>query len=165
MIEGSMNLLWREILRLAFAKMHSFLQILVLFFDNISIFLFQQFTLGISSLSKMGPLGATLEVILIFYLTVTSAIGLYTIPTLSIIQPKFKATPFVHVIANCGLLLILSSALPLLSKILGEFHIVFQTIFIRWSSKVTVRIDLLLQVLLTSICWAITAGVSGWETF
>lgn len=79
----------------------------------------RQFTLGISSLSKLGPFGAALEVTLILYLTVTSTIGLYTIPTLSKIQPKSKSTPFVHIIANCGLLLILSSALPLLSKILG----------------------------------------------
>lgn len=82
---------------------------------------FQQFTLGISSLSKLGPFGAALEVVLILYLTVTSAFGLYSIPCLSAIQPKLKRTPFLHVIINCGLLLILSSALPLLSKILGTF--------------------------------------------
>jgi hypothetical protein len=29
-------------------------------------------------------------------------------------------TPLTHIIANCGLVLILSSALPLLSRILGE---------------------------------------------
>ncbi|XP_065218464.1 protein Lilipod [Planococcus citri] len=79
----------------------------------------RQFTLGISSLSKLGPFGAALEVILILYLTVTSTIGLYSIPVLSQIQPKFKKTSFVHLIVNCALVLILSSALPLLSKILG----------------------------------------------
>ncbi|KAK7584276.1 hypothetical protein V9T40_005239 [Parthenolecanium corni] len=79
----------------------------------------RQFTLGISSLSKLGPLGAALEVVLILYLTVTSAFGLYSIPCLSVIQPKLDHTSFLHVIINCGLLLILSSALPLLSKILG----------------------------------------------
>lgn len=89
---------------------------------NVSFCTIQQFTLGISSLSKLGPFGAALEVTLILYLTVTSTIGLYTIPTLSKIQPKSKSTPFVHIIANCGLLLILSSALPLLSKILGLFY-------------------------------------------
>lgn len=80
----------------------------------------QQFTLGLSSLSKLGPLGAALEVILILYLTVTSTIGLYSIPVLSKIRPKLKQTSFSHVIVNCGLVLILSSALPLLSKILGN---------------------------------------------
>ncbi|XKL59531.1 hypothetical protein PGB90_000547 [Kerria lacca] len=79
----------------------------------------RQFTLGISSLSKLGPLGAALEIILILYLSITSTFGLYSIPCLLDIQPKVKQTPFLHVIVNCGLLLILSSALPLLSKILG----------------------------------------------
>jgi len=81
---------------------------------------FQQFTLGISSLSKLGPIGAALEIVLIFYLTATSSVGLYTLPFLSRMRPRTKMTPLTHIIANCGLLLILSSALPLLSRILGK---------------------------------------------
>lgn len=79
----------------------------------------RQFSLGISSLSKLGPIGAALEIVLIFYLTATSSIGLYTLPFLSKMRPRTKRTPLTHIIANCGLLLILSSALPLLSRILG----------------------------------------------
>jgi hypothetical protein len=81
---------------------------------------FQQFSLGISSLSKLGPIGAALEILLIFYLTATSSVGLYTLPFLSRVRPRTKMTSLTHVIANCGLVLILSSALPLLSRILGE---------------------------------------------
>ncbi|CAH1101459.1 unnamed protein product [Psylliodes chrysocephalus] len=79
----------------------------------------KQFTLGVSSLSKLGPYGAALEIVLIVYLIVTSSIGLYTMPCMKRIRPKPRSTPFSIVIGNCALLVIISSALPLLSKILG----------------------------------------------
>ncbi|XP_008202732.1 protein Lilipod [Nasonia vitripennis] len=79
----------------------------------------RQFTLGISSLSKLGPIGATIEVAVILYLAVTSAVGLYTLPGVRLVRPRLHSTPLTHLIANCALLLILSSALPLLSRILG----------------------------------------------
>lgn len=93
-------------------------------------FLFrQQFTLGISSLSKLGPVGAAIEVAVILYLAVTSAIGLYTLPGVRIVQPRFRSTPLTHLIANCALLLVLSSALPLLSRILGKARITWVFLF------------------------------------
>jgi hypothetical protein len=79
----------------------------------------KQFTLGVSSLSKLGPFGAALEIVLILYLIATSSIGLYTAPVMSRIRPRPKRTPFCLIIGNCAVVLILSSALPLLSKILG----------------------------------------------
>ncbi|XP_015591359.1 protein Lilipod [Cephus cinctus] len=79
----------------------------------------RQFTLGISSLSKLGPIGATVEVAVILYLAATSAIGLYTLPGVRRVRPRLHSTPLTHLIANCALLLVLSSALPLLSRILG----------------------------------------------
>ncbi|KRT83322.1 hypothetical protein AMK59_3445, partial [Oryctes borbonicus] len=79
----------------------------------------RQFTLGISSLSMLGPLGAALEIILILYLIVTSSIGLYSLPPMYKIRPRAHSTPFSLIIGNCSLVLILSSALPLLAKILG----------------------------------------------
>ncbi|KAK9688021.1 LMBR1-like membrane protein [Popillia japonica] len=79
----------------------------------------RQFTLGISSLSMLGPLGAALEIILILYLIVTSSIGLYSSPPMYKIRPRAHCTPFNLIIGNCTLVLILSSALPLLAKILG----------------------------------------------
>ncbi|XP_024085231.1 protein Lilipod isoform X2 [Cimex lectularius] len=78
-----------------------------------------QFTLGITSLSKLGPLGATIEVVVIFYLAVTSCVGLYSVPFLKRLRPRRAKTPLSLLIANCALLLILSSALPLLARILG----------------------------------------------
>uniref|UniRef100_A0A2M4ADW3 Putative lipocalin-interacting membrane receptor limr n=2 Tax=Anopheles triannulatus TaxID=58253 RepID=A0A2M4ADW3_9DIPT len=79
----------------------------------------RQFTLGITSLSKLGPLGATLEVCIITYLGVTSAVGLYTMPFMRNVRPRRRKTSLTQLIFNCGLVLILSSALPLLARILG----------------------------------------------
>ncbi|XP_026674759.1 protein Lilipod isoform X7 [Ceratina calcarata] len=81
----------------------------------------RQFTLGITSLSKLGPVGAAIEVSVILYLAVTSAIGLYTLPGVRSVRPRLRSTPLTHLIANCALLLVLSSALPLLSRILDTF--------------------------------------------
>jgi len=75
--------------------------------------------LGHSSLMSLGVLGVAIEVMLIGYLFVTSLVGLYTIPFIRMIRPKLGDTSLTHLILNCGLFLILSSALPLLSKILG----------------------------------------------
>ncbi|XP_058054869.1 protein Lilipod isoform X2 [Anopheles bellator] len=79
----------------------------------------RQFTLGITSLSKLGPLGATLEVCIITFLGVTSTVGLYTMPFMRNVRPQRRNTSLTQLIANCGLVLILSSALPLLARILG----------------------------------------------
>ncbi|KFB45736.1 AGAP006880-PA-like protein [Anopheles sinensis] len=79
----------------------------------------RQFTLGITSLSKLGPLGATLEVCIITYLGVTSTVGLYTMPFMRNVRPQRRKTSLAQLIANCALVLILSSALPLLARILG----------------------------------------------
>ncbi|KAL5273633.1 LMBR1L family protein [Megaselia abdita] len=79
----------------------------------------RQFTLGISSLSKMGLFGAGLEVCLIFYLGATSTVGLYTMPFMKYVRPQKRKTSLSQLILNCALVLILSSALPLLSTIIG----------------------------------------------
>lgn len=79
----------------------------------------RQLTLGISSLSKLGPIGAALEVCIIFYLGATSAVGLYTMPFMRYVKPQKRKTSLSQLIFNCALVLILSSALPLLSRILG----------------------------------------------
>ncbi|XP_058838567.1 protein Lilipod [Topomyia yanbarensis] len=79
----------------------------------------RQFTLGITSLSKLGPLGAALEVCIIMYLGVTSTVGLYTMPFMRNVRPQRRKTSLSQLISNCALVLILSSALPLLTRILG----------------------------------------------
>ncbi|XP_055324901.1 protein Lilipod isoform X2 [Sitodiplosis mosellana] len=79
----------------------------------------RQFTLGITSLSKVGPIGAATEVLIIFYLCATSTVGLYTMPFMQSIRPQRHKTSLAQLIVNGALVLILSSALPLLSRILG----------------------------------------------
>lgn len=74
-----------------------------------------------SSLSKLGPFGAGLEIVIILYMLVASTVGLYSLPVVSRYRPHIKETPLTHIVGNCTLLLILSSALPLLSRILGKF--------------------------------------------
>ncbi|XP_041459263.1 protein LMBR1L-like [Lytechinus variegatus] len=75
--------------------------------------------LGKVSLSKFGALGALLEVCLIFYLMLASMVGLYGISVFKTLVPKRRDTPMTKLIANCLVVLILSSALPVLSKMLG----------------------------------------------
>ena len=77
---------------------------------------------------SLGVLGVAIEVMLIGYLFVTSLVGLYTIPFIRMIRPKLGDTSLTHLILNCGLFLILSSALPLLSKILGQFSNEYSTV-------------------------------------
>lgn len=79
----------------------------------------QTVDLGITSLSSLGVVGVCIEVVLICYLFVTSLVGLYTIPVIRKIRPSRHDTPLTHIILNCCIYVILSSALPLLAKILG----------------------------------------------
>lgn len=75
--------------------------------------------LGKVSSSMMGTFGALLEIILIFYLMIASLVGLYSVPYFARLRPVVRETATIKVIANCIVLLILSSALPVLSRTLG----------------------------------------------
>lgn len=79
----------------------------------------QTVTLGISSLTSFGAVGVAIEVVLIAFLFLCSLVGLYTIPGIRYIRPTAHMTTLTQIILNCGLYVILSSALPLLAKILG----------------------------------------------
>lgn len=75
--------------------------------------------LGLSSLSTFGPIGAGLEIVLILYLFCTAVVGFFGLPYLCRLQPRKGDTSMVKVILNCSVLLVLSSALPIVSKMLG----------------------------------------------
>ncbi|XP_031551768.1 limb region 1 protein homolog [Actinia tenebrosa] len=75
--------------------------------------------LGKESASMLGTFGALLEIVLIFYLMLASLVGLYSVPLFARLTPSPRDTPMTKVIANCIVLLILSSALPVLSRTLG----------------------------------------------
>ena len=55
------------------------------------------------------------------YLMLSSLVGFYSIPFLRRLTPKVGDTAMTKVIGNCVTLLILSSALPVLSRTLGQF--------------------------------------------
>ncbi|RWS11993.1 Protein LMBR1L-like protein [Dinothrombium tinctorium] len=79
----------------------------------------QHIPIGIESLSKMGHFGACLEIILILYLWSASVVGLYTLPLLNKLRPRLRDTSFTQIVINCALLLVLSSALPVLARTVG----------------------------------------------
>ncbi|XP_074652399.1 limb region 1 protein homolog isoform X2 [Tubulanus polymorphus] len=73
--------------------------------------------LGITSLSSLGPIGAALEIILILYLMLASVVGLFSFS--KYFRPTLNDTPMTMIIGDCIVILILSSALPVLSRTLG----------------------------------------------
>ncbi|XP_059056652.1 protein Lilipod [Achroia grisella] len=79
----------------------------------------RQFSLGIASLSKLGWAGATLEAGLILYLSAASLTGLSAPIRAARLLPRARRTPLARIIALCALLLMHSTAQPLLVKILG----------------------------------------------
>lgn len=75
-------------------------------------------TLGKVSLSAFGFYGALFEIAIIIYILVASLAGLYhSVPQL---RPVKQDTDMTKIIYNCGVSVILSSALPVLCRILGE---------------------------------------------
>merc|ERR1719192_1346553 len=90
--------------------------------------------LGTTSLSTLGVLGVVIEVLIIGYFLVTSIVGLYSLPPLKKILPVKRDTSMTNLILNCALYVILSSALPLLVKVLGitNFDLLGNFGRIRW---------------------------------
>uniref|UniRef100_A0A0L8FP41 Limb region 1 protein homolog n=1 Tax=Octopus bimaculoides TaxID=37653 RepID=A0A0L8FP41_OCTBM len=79
----------------------------------------KKLALGITSLSALGPVGAVLEIILILYLMCASLVGFYSLPVFCHLTPRIDDTTMILIIANCIVILVLSSALPVLLKTLG----------------------------------------------
>lgn len=80
---------------------------------------FQDVVLGKTSLSTFGYVGALIEIVIIFYILIASLAGLYSIIPISL-RPRKNDTDMTKVVYNCAILLILSSALPVLCRILGK---------------------------------------------
>jgi len=115
---------------------------------------------GITSLSSFGAIGVIIEVILIGYLFVTSLVGLYTIPVITRIQPKMNSTPLTHLILNCCIYVVLSTALPLLAKILGitNFDLLGKFSEVKWLGNFYL-------VLLYNAIFAVTASLCLFNKF
>ncbi|XP_074710048.1 protein LMBR1L isoform X2 [Strix uralensis] len=79
----------------------------------------QDASLGQVSFSIFGSFGAALQVVLIFYLMLSSVVGFYSSPLFTRLLPERQDTPLTKIIGNCVSLLVLSSALPVFSRTLG----------------------------------------------
>nr|XP_056718969.1 protein LMBR1L [Euleptes europaea] len=79
----------------------------------------QEAPLGKVSFSIFGSFGAAVQVILIFYLMISSVVGFYSSPLFTKLLPERHDTTMTKIIGNCVSLLVLSSALPVLSRTLG----------------------------------------------
>ncbi|XP_069043551.1 limb region 1 homolog-like protein isoform X2 [Lepisosteus oculatus] len=75
--------------------------------------------LGAASFSMFGSFGATVQVVLILYLMVSSVVGFYSSPLFTGLLPRTQDTTLTQIIGNCVALLVLSSALPVFSRTLG----------------------------------------------
>ncbi|KAM6981380.1 limb region 1 homolog-like protein [Aplochiton taeniatus] len=75
--------------------------------------------LGTASFSMFGSLGATVQVILILYLMISSVVGFYSSPLFTGLRPQAQDTTLTQIIGNSVSLLVLSSALPVFSRTLG----------------------------------------------
>jgi hypothetical protein len=92
---------------------------LILYPDSCNVVSQVDYLLGKASTSHLGLLGSLVEITVILYIQCASIVGLYSLPHFHRLIPTPHNTPLTHVIANCVLLLMLTSALPLTSKTLG----------------------------------------------
>ncbi|ODN04787.1 Protein LMBR1L [Orchesella cincta] len=140
-----------------FIVMINFIKIVVGLRDlSLEVVAKETLPLGGSSLSFLGPSGAIFEIILVIYLMASSLIGLYTLPVFRSYTPKLGTTPTSHLISNCAVLLVLSSALPVLMRILGLTNFDLLGTYagkIEWieNNLIVVFVNLLFTVL-TCVC-------------
>lgn len=72
-----------------------------------------------ASLSKFGVAQAVIEIILMFYLMVSSVVGFYSLRIFQELTPRKDDTTMTTIIGCCVSILVLSSALPVMSRTLG----------------------------------------------
>ncbi|XP_041737021.1 limb region 1 protein homolog isoform X2 [Coregonus clupeaformis] len=75
--------------------------------------------LGNTSLSTFGVVQAVVEIILMFYLMVSSVVGFYSLRVFEGLTPRKDDTTMTTIIGCCVSILVLSSALPVMSRTLG----------------------------------------------
>lgn len=103
--------------------------LVLVFFNVLSLLLLSEhspkgaqehiYSLGEKSASYLGPLGALVEVILIVYMTAASLLGFFNTPLLRRLRPRPHDTSMIKIIINSIILLILSSAMPVVVQVLG----------------------------------------------
>uniref|UniRef100_A0A672PJ81 Limb region 1 protein homolog n=1 Tax=Sinocyclocheilus grahami TaxID=75366 RepID=A0A672PJ81_SINGR len=76
--------------------------------------------IGNASLSTFGVAQAVIEIILMFYLLVSSVVGFYSLRIFQELTPIKDDTTMTTIIGCCVSILVLSSALPVMSRTLGK---------------------------------------------
>ncbi|XP_035597436.1 limb region 1 protein homolog isoform X2 [Oncorhynchus keta] len=74
---------------------------------------------GNTSLSTFGLVQAVVDIILMFYLMVSSVVGFYSLRVFEGLTPRKDDTTMTTIIGCCVSILVLSSALPVMSRTLG----------------------------------------------
>ncbi|KPP73962.1 limb region 1 protein-like [Scleropages formosus] len=75
--------------------------------------------IGNASLSPFGVVQAAIEIIMMFYLLVSSVVGFYSLRVFEGLTPRKDDTTMTTIIGCCVSILVLSSALPVMSRTLG----------------------------------------------
>lgn len=75
--------------------------------------------IGNASLSTFGVVHAAMDIILMFYLMVSSVLGFYSLRLFEGLTPRKDDTTMTTIIGCCVSILVLSSALPVMSRTLG----------------------------------------------
>uniref|UniRef100_A0A158PBH1 Serpentine receptor class gamma n=1 Tax=Angiostrongylus cantonensis TaxID=6313 RepID=A0A158PBH1_ANGCA len=68
---------------------------------------------------SLGLVGVVIESIIIMYVMATSLIGFYSVPFIRTLRPHRARTSLTVIIINCSIVLVLSSALPVLANTIG----------------------------------------------
>ncbi|CAD6185771.1 unnamed protein product [Caenorhabditis auriculariae] len=91
---------------------------LKLMFGFRSLPVYAQF-IEVQTRHKYGLFGAFVEILIILYIIATSFIGLYSLPLMRRIRPRVGETSMTAVIINSSIVLVASSALPVIVNTLG----------------------------------------------
>ncbi|KAK5972903.1 LIMR family protein [Trichostrongylus colubriformis] len=86
---------------------------------------------------SLGIVGVIVESITIMYVMSTSLTGLYSMPFVRALRPQRARTSLTVIIINCSLVLVLSSALPVLANTLGitSFDLLGAYSSLKWLSN------------------------------
>lgn len=98
---------------------------------------------------------AALEIILMFYLMVSSVVGFYSLRVFEVLTPRKDDTTMTTIIGSCVSILVLSSALPVMSRTLGitRFDLLGDFGRFNWLGNIYIVISYnLLFAVVTTLC-------------
>jgi len=103
--------------------------------------------LGAYSMSAFGAYGIFIEIVVIIFLSASSIVGLYSLPSLTKLRPKPQQTLLRGILLNTAIILISSSSFSIHSRILGITDFELQGSFGRFNWLGNFKIVFFLNVL------------------